>query len=273
MDTEERHELKENDLAEFFRNFGEWWSKHGNTVLIILIIVLGGITAYRFYSSSTYERHQDAWTDLANATGPEGYVQVARMHDVPAVQTLANLRGADLFRLRAIGRYEPPTSGEQAQTDSEAAAADATAGSDSDSSSPPPSADLEQAAALYQRVLEAEPSQTPTAYRVNALLGLGSVAESRKAWEEAQQHYEKAIDLADDSLPALAQQAMRRRDLLNELQRPIVFATQPAQPTGAMPPTTQPSSFQAPGPIQLNTGDAPLAPTNDDSNTSNESGQ
>lgn len=215
MDSEERHELKENDLAEILRNFGDWFNEHGTKVLIAIIIVAATFTGYNFYTTSVQQRHDNAWTDLGNAIAPEDYLQVARSYDEPTVQTLAYLRGGDLFRRRAIGRYEPlalVNEGLEALETPE---------------DPSPEADLEQAAAMYQRVLELNPEHTPAIYRTNALIGLGAVAESRRAWDQAREHYQQAIELGGEELPRLTRQAQRRLDLLDDLRQPIVFGPEP----------------------------------------------
>lgn len=223
MDTEERHELKENDLAEMLRNFGDWFNEHGTKVLLVLVIVVGTFTGYNFYTTSVEQRYEAAWADLAAANTPENFLAVARSHDEPTVQTLAYLRGADLYRRRAIDRYEPMEDAAVENRIGEQATEANAPESNNDTEGPSPEADLEQAAAMYRRVLEQDPEHTDTIYRVNALIGLGAVAESRKAWDEAAEQYQRASELAGEPLEPLARQARRRLDLLDDLRRPIVF--------------------------------------------------
>ncbi|MFW6058662.1 MAG: tetratricopeptide repeat protein [Phycisphaeraceae bacterium] len=282
MDSEERHELKENDLAEFFRNFGEWWSQYGNYVLIVVILLAAGITGYNFYHSRVTQRHEQAWTDLAVATSPEGFAQVAEAHDDPVVQALAQLRAADLYRRRAIGRYEPieqpdVTLDEQGTLDGLEGETEAQAD---------PAEDLAQAAALYQRVLEQDAQRVPTVYRVNALLGLGAVLESEKNWDDAREQYDRAAELAGEALPQLAAQARQRRELLDELRRPIAFAPESDAPdTGATGPANVPGlpAGVAPAPgagageapdLEIDVPDAPESDpdTDTDANTTTDTG-
>lgn len=263
MDSEERHELKENDLAEFFRNFGQWWSQYGNTVLIAIIIVAGGITAYNLYNARTEQQHDQAWGDLMAANTPEAYAQVAETHANPVVQSLAHLRGADLYRRRAIGRYPATDAVDEVAADESAQATD-TGETDEAGEQPDATEDLAQAAALYRRVLEQNAAALPAVYRVNALLGLAAVAESQKQWDEARGYYDQAIELADQQLPQLAEQARDRRELLDELRRPIVFAPEgegPQLEPGLIPnaaPNAAPGTEEGEAPMQLD-----LAPPTD----------
>ena len=70
MDTQHRHELKENDLAEFLENFGEWWNKHGTVAMLILLFLVGGFLGYRLLRARAIDQREAAWRDLANTTKP-----------------------------------------------------------------------------------------------------------------------------------------------------------------------------------------------------------
>ncbi len=182
----------------------------------------------------------------------------------PHRSSTGEFRGADLFRQRAIGRYTAPQSdteknGKGKKAEDGSAGADAEGAGDG-GETPSSESDLEQAAGLYHRVLDQ--AEAPTVYRVNALLGLGAVAESRKAWDQAAKYYDQAAELAKDQLPFLAQQAQERRNLLSQLNQEIVFATQPA--TAPLVPQTD--SFLSPAQLPGSTatrpsdGPAPAAP-------------
>ncbi len=215
MDSQERHELKENDLAEFFQNFGEWWSRWGNTVLIIFVIVAGSFAAYRLVNYRTETRHETAWTELANAATAANYMEVAAAHQDPAVQALAYLRGADLYLAHARRPEDAPPLPARSEelpppVDPEMAPDDAA----------------DRAERAYERVLELAEERT---YHVNALLGLAAVAETRQAWDDARGYYDQAEELAGEQLPGLAATARQRRDLLVNLRQPVVFAPERAR--------------------------------------------
>lgn len=213
MDSQERHELRENDLAEFFKNFGEWWSNYGVKLLLIVLVFAVAFAGWRLYRAQVETSHEMAWSDLAGTTEPASFARVAGEYGDPAVKMLAALRGADLYRQQAVQGW-----GE--------AGAEPTAG-------------LEQAEALYKQVVEG--AQHPV-YRINALLGLAAVAETRQNWEAADQYYAQALTAAEGEFPGLGQLAAQRRSLLDDLQKPITLAPAAAAPTPAEGAGEQPAA-------------------------------
>ena len=207
MDSQERHELKENDLATFFANFGQWWEKWGNIILVVAVVTLASVAVYRLVVSQRAAAQHEAWADLGGATSPESYLQVAQTHRIEAVRALGYLRAGEMFHDRAI------------QSATANASNDATPG---------PEADLQQAAAAYQRVPEVTMRQV---FRANAYLGLGAVAESRQDWTAAETYYTQAAEAAGELYPSLAGQAQHRRALLETLQRPVAFSPETAGAT------------------------------------------
>lgn len=213
MDSEHRHELQENDLAEFFAHFGEWWQKYGNITLIVVMAIVLAVAGWRFISFRSAQAHENAWTDLAFATSPETFRAVAQSHDNPAVKTLAYLHGGDLLLGQAITGETPalPTS---PQDDTDASPGAPAAPLDRD-------ALLSGARTLYEQALQSAPH---VVYRINAHLGLASVAETQSRWDDARQHYEQAIEAAGAGFATLAEQARIRLDMLSNLRQPVVFA-------------------------------------------------
>ncbi len=202
MDSEHRHELQENDLAEFIANFGEWWSKHGNTVLTVILVVSVVFLGKRWIDARAESAHEQAWSDLATATSPESFRHTAESHDNPAVRALAYLQGGDLLLAQS-----------KKNQDASPDAAPSTA--------PPltPDQALHEAELMYKQVL-ADPN-THTVFKLNAHLGLATVAESRQLWNEAQQQYQAIIDTAGPGYDAIAGQARARLANLDELAKPI----------------------------------------------------
>jgi hypothetical protein len=223
MDADHRHELKENDLAEFITHFGEWWQKHGTKLTLIVLVIVAAYAGKRLIDARSSTAMEQAWGDLATSTSPESYQFVAQSHDIPAVRALANLRGADLLLAQVA---VPPDDEPNAQ----AATADA----------PPNDADPEKAlldaAAMYQRVID-DPS-IDLAFKLNAHLGLAAVAESFQQWDQAQQHYNTVLNLAGPAYTAIANRTQTRLGMLDRLDKPVVFAPDPepaAEP--ASPPS------------------------------------
>jgi predicted negative regulator of RcsB-dependent stress response len=208
MDSEHRHELKENDLEQFLRNFKEWWGKHGNFLLVVIllaVLVFGGV---RLYRGRLRDLHNQAWSDLANATSPEVYRQVVSEHDNPTVQALALLRAGDLQLQRAT---QPPQTDSLGQTKPETTLSPADR-----------QAALEDATGLYQQVLQQDTA--PPLIKLNARVGLASIAEARKQWDQARELWEAVKKDAGDTLPVIRAQAEGRLAMLDQLKSPVEFA-------------------------------------------------
>jgi len=220
MENEERHDLKDNDLREFFANFREWWGKYGNLVLIVVTIAVVAVAGYQFYTGYQTRSENAALRALSNSSTPEALAEVAKAHDVSPVPTIARLRSGDLYLDRALN----PGSGENSN---------------------PPEQSLKQAAGMYQQVLDTP--DVNAAYKANAQLGLAAVAESRGNFDEARGHYEQVLTLAEaNGLTALADKARQRQGLLDQLATPAPFGAPQTQPGAAGTQPTLPAGLSTP---------------------------
>ncbi|MFW6335724.1 MAG: hypothetical protein ACOC3G_01150, partial [Phycisphaeraceae bacterium] len=196
-----------------------------------------GFGGYRLYGTYTSSKREAAWQELAQTSSPEGLAQVAEQHSIKAVRMLALLRAADLHLERAIFVGEPGGGPEQGEDDGDENDGD----ENGDASAvravqPAETAEqkqrLERAETMYQRVLEeAEAAE----FRVNAMLGLAAVAESREQWDAAVDWYTQAEALGEQSqLPRIVSIADHRRNLLDKLRLPvaIVEAPEPEESAG-----------------------------------------
>lgn len=235
MDSEHRHELKENDLATFLTHFGEWWGKHGTNILIVITVLLIVVLGYRFLDMRATTAHNEAWSDLAATASPEGYRTLAETHKDPAVQALAYLRGGDLLLAQSTSASAKNVDG-----------ADAVG---------TPQEALENAKVMYQQVLSI--SQEPV-YRVNAMMGLAAVAEAERNWEQAGTYYRQVIGQAQEKMPWIAADAQKRLDLLDRLAEPIAFAPEPVLPAAA--PAEAATEAQAALSIEAPSADESAAP-------------
>ncbi len=204
MDSKERHELKDNDLAEFLENFGEFWGKHGNGIMVAVTICLVAWIGLRYYNNTQVKGHENAWADLSATTTPQGYRERAKENaGIAAVPQLALLRGAETYHKQAI-QLDQETTGE----------GDGGVMSSKES--------LDSAEAMYKQVLE---SDTDAIFRANAAAGLANVAETRQDFQAAGDHWAMAKQIAEEArLTTIATQAEIRMGLLEDLTKPIVFA-------------------------------------------------
>ena len=221
MDSEERHELQENDLAAFFKNFGEFWNAYGTWIVATVAAVALVFAAYNLITSQIETARQNAWLDLYGSVSYESYQLVAEEHSgKPAVVAAANLRGADLL----LAQANEPTRGEDEQETSGLLSRDEA---------------LATAEAMYQAAYDAAPD---VLFRLNALEGLGVVAESRYDLDAARQRYTAIVEEAGGAYPSWQGRAEQRLALLDTLTAgPVEFAPDPAPPS---PPTTQPAATQ-----------------------------
>jgi len=203
MDAKERHELKDNDLAEFIQNFGEFWGKSGNLIMIVVMLSLAGFVGMRWYTNEQVKGHDNAWSDLAISSTPNSYRNTAEdAQDYPAVQAQALLRGAWMFHEQAL-TLEAESGGEDTKVMSVEES-------------------LTNAEAMYKQLLESD--HLPV-FRANAALGLANVAETLRDFEAAKGYWIKAKEIAEGAqLGVIATQAQVRLDLIGSISEPIVLA-------------------------------------------------
>lgn len=207
--THQEIEVADNEILDFIANVQAFWSRYGQEVTIIFCIVAFTFAGYRFFTMYQANSHNAAWWQLASSTSPQSFEAVAGEHSGnTAVRALALLHAGDLYLSQAIN----PESTALDIGDGAPVAAKVT---DSETS-------LASAIAQYQTILD---EQHLPIYQVNALLGLATVAEAQSDFEAAAARYNDAEKLAEaNNFTHLAEQAVSRRELLDELKKPVVFA-------------------------------------------------
>ena len=194
MDSERRHELETNDLREFLDNFKDFWDKHGNKVLIVLIVVLGSFAAYNYYNRWSQGKLEDANEALDGATSPTALLAVAEEHSRAYDEAMR--RAGDLYL------------------------ADAREASIKDDPKALKSA-LDKAASAYTALTTR--SQT-TEYQLAGHEGLAMVAIEAKEWDKAKDQFKKMKDLAGDRYPAQAQRAEAGPQMVDLVRNQVAFA-------------------------------------------------
>ncbi len=205
MDSERRHELETNDLREFLDNFKDFWDKHGNRLLIGLIIVLGGWLGYAKYNQWQADKAEAAYTELNTADSAQAFRTLAGERS--EVHDEAMRRGGDT----ALG-------------DARSAL---IAGKTADEA-------LTQAGSAYDALVKRGKT---TEYKLVGQEGLAKVALMREEWDKAAKHYEQVIEVAGESFLVQADRAKRALDRIDRLKTPIAFAEPEAAPV--VPPTEE----------------------------------
>lgn len=210
MDSQHRHELKENDLMEFLRNFKEWFNKYGTQVLLVILIAVLAYVGVNWFTGREMRQRQAAWAEYAASATPEGLAQLGDRYSRsrPGVAAMSLLDAADLLRREAVlgigpDAQNPTASGEL--TDDQRRT-------------------LEQAANYYQRVIDMP--GTHLLYQLNAHMGLAATQVSLGDREAAREHYRAAMQASGpyQQIRALAQMQMSR---LDQLPARVAFAVKP----------------------------------------------
>lgn len=239
MDNQHRHDLEENDLQEFIMNFREWWSKWGNATMTIVAVVCLAVAVYLILSTRATQAHESAWNDLANSAGAQALAQVASEHSDTTVKVLANLRAADIY----LSNAAVPQVAKSAKPKDQSGETSAKEKSTQTSQAPAPklsqAEQLTRAKAMYKSVLEI--AKHPL-FKLNALMGLASVAENKGNWAQAGDYYQQAKTLGKKSgYTNFTSNANARLDHIKELKHPVNFAPKIKEPQ-AKPVTEKPKT-------------------------------
>ncbi len=238
MDSQERHELKQNDLAEFLSHFKQWWDKHGTTFLLVLVIAIGGLYGYRWYTTKEHRRKHAAWSAVMAAGTPEALQDVAAQHaDVDGAWSRATLDAADSLASQANLGVEPSAAGQPDQS--------------TDLTEEQRQRKLELAEKLYQQVIE---RGTPL-FAANARAGLAAVYESMGEFDKAAAQYAQLQQTAS-AWPVIVRQAQRQAADLERLKQPVEF-----RPAPEIPEDAATEADEQPDPPA--SADAPDAPVSD----------
>lgn len=227
--TDPKHDQK-GDVESFMDDIRRFWDKFGLTVLLIVLGVLIFLLLTRFVGGRQERAREEAYAALSAAESPFAMEDVAdRYNHVPGFSGYALLQAADLRVREALGLIALP-------------------GRDARISEAQRQQGLEQAAELYQQVVEQNESSLQV---LNARLGLASVYESLGQFDRAAEQYKK-VQQAADQWPALAVRAESRLASLDEIQTPITFPPpkppKPADPYDALVPDVQLDELFGPAP-------------------------
>lgn len=246
MDSQHRHELQENDLANALTgarsiwNDKDWWTRYGNKILLVLLLLSSAFLAKTWADNRTAAAHEQQWADLGMANSPESLDGVASSYSDTTVKSLALLRAGDLLAQRAaagemvVTSFTDPTATQPSTVTTD------------------PAKDAADAILRYQKVIGMD--RVNPLVRLNAMLGLASTYEDQKDWTNAKATYEQVMDQGKDVSPILAVRAKNRLEILPRLSEPVVFAPEPV-----VSDAQTPNGVNAPLP---GLGTVPMAPRN-----------
>lgn len=203
----EQHE--QNDLQAFTSGFSGWWERWGTYVLVVILIVVGGFAAKRWYNHFRDEAHEKRWGELSRETSPPALKGVAEDNAGTVVEAFAYLRAGDA----ALTQATFPKA--ELSTTTMPAAAPST----------DPKKALEDAEGFYKRAIAS--SACPKIVKLNAELGLAAVAEARGNWDDAAKIYKGLLDESGDENAAIRLQAKSRMEYIARAKAPLVLAPPP----------------------------------------------
>jgi hypothetical protein len=252
MTSQERHELKNNSLAETMSDLPGFWRRHGNKLLMVAAVIALVLAGYRYKKNQDIARDQETYAALTNAwaavdqlraqqfaavVSPDNFVKVRDEMEQAANRSVEDViintdRKTNPARLANawLARGElywtlatlPPVTGAATQP------AYAPRQSEADY--------LKLAATAFGTVVNDYADQVqPIA---TARLSLAAIAENQSDFSTAQKHYTAVLE--SDTSPAFAKAIAQQRIVkLDTIAKPLLLlpATQPSTQT-----TTQPST-------------------------------
>ena len=205
MDSEHRHELKENDLARFITGLSAWWKDHGRNTMIILLVGLLVVFGWKIWNFRSQQTHEQTWAELLTTSNPDVFRSRAASYSNPAAAALANLWGAARYNARA-----------------------SLPGASSDRTSAERTADLDHAETMLASVIDDD--ATPQIVRLNAMMFKAAVKENRGEFDAAERIYKQVQEGSKaKGYEAWGRRAQARMDLLANYANPVVFGPEPVK--------------------------------------------
>lgn len=235
----DRAGLEDSRINEEFRDFLLKW---GPRVLIVVALIALAFSGRRWINQKATERQDEAFVQLALATSaettsPDTLLSLADQYgDIAAVAHVARLTAAQAYleAIRAgvvIGARPGPTG--------EFPPEELLTGDLRDSY-------IAQAQRIYERVSN---SNAAAIHRIQALLGIAAIAETKGEIDNARAAYQAAADLDKATgYGLMAKVAQARIDTLDNLANPIEL---PATADLPRPPQAEPAPAGEPGPFDL----------------------
>ena len=228
-------QVQTTDLSESRINddFVFWLKKQGPNYLLVVLLAACAAMGYNLWQRKRVEKSSLAWQQLQQATIPEDFDEVARVHpDVLQVAMMANMQAGDL-RLAQIrsGEFTPKqgdTPAVMLDADTRKAVQDAA------------DANYTAAADLAVKVAGGKREQAVTVV-LPTYFGRAAVAESRGDFEGSRKLLEEAAALAGSRWPQYEKLAKWRANETLTLAAAIPIPTVaqlPAKPIAPVDPTT-----------------------------------
>ncbi len=244
MKSEERHRLKENELADFLKDELEsirrLWHRHGTLVLSVVLLVLAALAGGSWMINNSSKQRSYRASQLQNLIAKSSSLQERAVMD-----TIANGLAMGSYttsvneivgELDGLYRKENNSSvGMMALMQQAEALRSKLFFADSEISTSEKENLCSKAEELYKKIKKQFPGQ-PQAVGT-AKFGLALVAEERGQWEEARKLYQEISQ--DNKLEGTAfpLMASKRLGVLDDFKQPVTFAPAPKPDPSVTPET------------------------------------
>lgn len=253
MKSEHRHELKENELAEWVAGFPQWLKHHQKTIIYVsvFVILIGGYWLWYRYQKNVIAVRQEAefsaifgqlsrmkqntvegisqGQDLsANLTSiAEQFAQAAQSARTPQNGALALIEQADIIRMQLHYMFRTP----DAQTKT---------------------TQLNKAKDIYNQALAKLDTDGPqSGYQLSPTLaasakfGIGLCEEELGNFDEAKKIYSEIVSNPDLQAAPAASQANLRLAVMDDYKKEVAFQPAPVTPPiiKFQPDSNQPPTF------------------------------
>lgn len=198
----------EGEFSSFFSDIKAGYEKIGTPVVGVLAIAAIIFAGYNLITKNREAALQNAWLDLSLSNSPESLEVFIEDTKNPSVRAVAHLRAGDLLLAES-----------RTADEDDAAAILATA------------------ATHYQSALDEAPHLI---YELNALDGLGVIAESNYDTAQASELYGQIKTKASGQFPYWVSLAENRLALLPELTQAVVFAPEAVEEASDAADDTEP---------------------------------
>ena len=231
MDTEHRHELKTNELADWIAHLPEFAKQNASTIIGVVLIIVAFITwpmFTRMRQASEIAKSAEVTESIQNLERDiYAVIQAADKDEAARLQASSALIVSANALLEQAGKIENPELSALARIKAAQALRTELAVRTGTVSDEEVQTRITQAQEVYQKALDlaAEPTT-----RAMAKLGLGLCAEELGQRDAAAAIYQDIIDTQEFAPTVFPMQAQQRLDGLKENFETFTFAPAPVEP-------------------------------------------
>lgn len=225
MDSEHRHELKSNELADFLKNFPQYCKDNSNIILGVGLILVALITwplfnkmgrnkavAQQSQVSDAIQKLNQTINDALRASNDPQALDAVSVSAQTLMDDTAKTDNPNLAALAYIKAAQAIRTGLHIKKENLTAAAIES--------------DTQKAQEAYEKALKM--AETPT-IKAMAQLGLALCAEERGQTQQAADIYQTIVDDESYAATVFPKQAQLRLDAIDENAESFIFAPTPEE--------------------------------------------